>query len=122
MCDTLITVDGIELTTVGEARRYGVAIPDRFFSTHSGADRCLCGVGLDALLAGHAAAWQEGVFWAGSGYAELDADGRTWFDGFDLQTRHPHLDIVEIERSDGRRELTLEAWEAAHATRAAGSR
>lgn len=114
MCDSLYTVDGIELSSVGDARRYGIPIPERFLAGPRTGDRCFCGIDLDEILAKHASNWKEGRFWVFGRYAELDADGRTWFDGYDIETSDPRYpDQRTISRSDGRKEMTLDQWEAA---------
>lgn len=111
MCDVLVTVDGIELRTIEQARRYGVAVPASAEHDHYGAGWCLCEADLGPLLARHPSTWREEATSAGFGWAEVGPDGRTWEDGFDVQTEHPRVNVLLVERSDGRRAMTLEEWE-----------
>jgi hypothetical protein len=120
MCDALTTKDGIMITTVGEARRYGIAMPDTAFATAHGDQDCLCGTDLAAALNEHPSLWNDGFFDGSFGYAEVDVDGRTWFDGYDMESPDPDYPrMIRVARSDGRSAITLEQWEAQRATKAA---
>lgn len=106
MCDTLTTVDGAELVSVGELRRYGITVPDDVEG-----DRCLCHLELDAVLEAHTSEWKPDGWH--EGFAEVGPDGRTWFEGYDNNKRKGR--VTHMRRSDGRTAKTLEQIEAERA-------
>lgn len=116
MCEVLVTADGIELWTPGEAHRYGIVVPvESLNHPIHGDSRCWCGTDLAALLAGHPSIWRHGLTLSGRGWSEVGSDGRTWWEGFDTETQHEKWDDVAfVSRSDGKTALTLEEWEASH--------
>lgn len=113
MCDVLVTADGIELWTLDQAHRYGIAVPKETFNNPIHGDRCLCGADIAPLLDVHSSTWRHERTLSGRGWSEIGPDGRTWWEGYDILEPHPDYDDVDlISRSDGRRALTLEDWEA----------
>lgn len=114
MCDVLVTKDGIELWSTGDARRYGLALPSSAFSGADGERNCLCGVDFEDVLAGHASTWKRGGGLSGfGGWSEVGPDGQTWWEGYDVCVEHDGYDA--IFRSDGRAASSLEEWESGHA-------
>ncbi len=112
MCYTLVTKDGIELRTIGEAKRYGITIPAEALTEYSGGAACLCNVEIEPLLATHSSAWRASFALPGDGFAEVGDDGRTWWDGYDVATPDPgRARTTRLSRSDGRRAITLAQWE-----------
>jgi hypothetical protein len=108
MCDTLITKDGIEIRSLGDAKRYGLPIPDESIERWS-PDNCLCRVALDELL--DRTKWRpdRSIFTFSGGWAEIGDDGRTWPEGYDIT--HTNGWMLRLFRGDGRQPLTLEEWE-----------
>lgn len=117
MCDVLVSKDGIELETVGDAARYGLAVPASLLSNPIHGDRkCLCGINVEELLNLHPSTWRRGAGLAGSrGWSEEDADGCTWWDGFDRYDPGDDERSGSIARSDGREARTLDNREASGA-------
>lgn len=114
MCEVLVTADGIELSTLDEARRYGIGIPADAGGRFHGDDWCLCSLDLEAVLDAHPSVWKAGFTMSGDGWSEVGPDGRTWDEGFDIRTEDPkYPGMINIRRSDGRKDLTLNDWEAA---------
>jgi hypothetical protein len=99
MCDTLTTRDGAELSSVADARRYGIDVPAHL----DGAD-CMCALELPDVLERHPATWRRTAW--NDGYDELDDNGRSWEDGYDL--RREVDGVIIVERSDGRQPATIE--------------
>lgn len=115
MCDTLFTKDGIELRTIGEAIRYGISFPAGSYDAGD-EDWCFCRLygELGDVLAGHSSQWVEGSYHVFGRFAEVGPDGRTWWDGYDIEEKaEGHTSLITISRSDKRAALTLEEWEAA---------
>lgn len=114
MCDVLVTADGVELWTLGEAHRYGIAVPESALNHPiHGSGRCWCGTDPEPLLAAHGSVWRRERTMSGQGWSEVGADGRTWWEGYDTVTPHPDFDDVDvISRSDGRVAMSLDDWEA----------
>lgn len=123
MCDVLVTKDGIELRTIADARRYNIAVPDTADHHYYGADTCFCDADLEAVLAAHPSSWRQAWTMSGGGWSEVGDDGRTWWEGYDIETPDPkYPSQCSISRSDGRSELTLDEWEAQQHTGGAATR
>lgn len=119
MCDSLTTKDGIVLRTLGDLLRYGINVPEWALDCAvAEEDRCLCWVDVPGVLAGHPSRWRPGLLMSGDGWDEVGPDGRTWWEGYDIHTPDPTIErAVTMSRSDGRRAMTLEQWEAARPAR-----
>ena len=102
MCQNLVTYDGFEIECCRDARLYGLAIGTDDY-TEDGA--CLCNADLETAFAQHSSEWKRGVW----GWDEVGPDGRTWYEGYDIETRDTEWDnLVHVSRSDGKTEASWE--------------